>query len=87
MTNYVVSFFVGWRTFAYGLATRLIGLPLALLMAMLLFHFVERRFARGLVSAEHFWPTSYLTEKRRLRAAVPVAAGSRPEPICGRRLP
>jgi peptidoglycan/LPS O-acetylase OafA/YrhL len=41
---------------AYFLATRLIGIPGALLSAMLLFWFVERRFARNLVTDKHFWP-------------------------------
>jgi hypothetical protein len=30
--------------------------PLILLTAMLLFHFVERRFAKNLVTANAFWP-------------------------------
>jgi len=59
-TNYLLSLFCPSRTLAYGILSRSIGIPLALFLAMLLFHFIERRFARGLVSAEYFWPTSYL---------------------------
>ena len=40
----------------YFLATRLLSVPLILLTAMLLFHFVERRFAKNLVTADAFWP-------------------------------
>lgn len=56
LTNYVVSLFVPGRNAAYGVLTRGVGLPLALLAAMVLFHVVERRFARGLVTAGSFWP-------------------------------
>lgn len=42
----------------YLLTTRLLSLPLMLLAAMLLFHFVERRFAQNLVTADAFWPWS-----------------------------
>jgi peptidoglycan/LPS O-acetylase OafA/YrhL len=41
---------------AYFFATRLLSVPLILLTAMLLFHFVERRFAKNLVTANAFWP-------------------------------
>lgn len=54
--NYLVSRFVPGRTLAYALWTRGLGLPLALLAAMVLFEVVERRFARGLVTADSFWP-------------------------------
>lgn len=40
----------------YGIASRAIGIPLALFCAMLLFSFVERRTARGLVTDKIFWP-------------------------------
>jgi len=59
-TNYVLSHLCADRSVAYGLATRLIGLPLALLAAMVVFHFVERPFARGLVTAESFWPFRFV---------------------------
>jgi peptidoglycan/LPS O-acetylase OafA/YrhL len=60
LTNYVVSLFVPGRNAVYGVLTRGIGLPLAMLAAMVLFHVVERRFARGLVTADCFWPTTFL---------------------------
>jgi peptidoglycan/LPS O-acetylase OafA/YrhL len=44
------------KSSAYFLVTRLAGLPAALLVAMVLFTVVERRFARGLVTADAFWP-------------------------------
>ena len=44
------------RGMAYGLLSRGIGVPLAFLAAMTLFYFVERRQARGLVTANMFWP-------------------------------
>ena len=40
----------------YGIASRSIGIPLAFFCAMLLFSFVERRTARGLVTDKIFWP-------------------------------
>lgn len=56
IVNYGVSWFVPDKTATYALLTRLIGLPGALLAAMMLFHFVERRFARNLVTDKYFWP-------------------------------
>ncbi|HLK39483.1 MAG TPA: hypothetical protein VKU41_22155, partial [Polyangiaceae bacterium] len=40
----------------YLLLTRIVGLPACLLAAMVLFTCVERRYARGLVTADTFWP-------------------------------
>ena len=37
-------------------ATRSIAVAVSMLVAMILFNFVERRFATGLVTADHFWP-------------------------------
>jgi peptidoglycan/LPS O-acetylase OafA/YrhL len=59
--NYVVSLVVAERNWAYGLLTRLVGIPLAFLAAMLVFHVVERPFARGLVTADHFWPFRFVS--------------------------
>lgn len=53
---YAVSLFVPSRTMTYFLISRVIGLPLCILGAMTLFWFVERRFARGLVTGDAFWP-------------------------------
>ncbi len=55
-TNFIVSHITPDRNGAYALLTRLIGIPLALFFAMLLFHFVERRQARGLLTEKAFWP-------------------------------
>jgi peptidoglycan/LPS O-acetylase OafA/YrhL len=54
--NYLVSFIVFERDWSYLFLTRAIGLPGALLAAMVMFQTVERRFARGLVTADKFWP-------------------------------
>ncbi len=51
-----VARFTGDRTAIYGLATRIIGIPLAFFFAMLLFYFVERKQARGLLTDKAFWP-------------------------------
>lgn len=73
-TNYSVSLCCSGRTLAYGLATRLIGIPLSFLAAMLLFHFVERPFARGLVTADYFWPFRFVSRQTApLGAAQPKA--------------
>jgi peptidoglycan/LPS O-acetylase OafA/YrhL len=56
LVNYIVSFFTSDRTLTYGILTRLIGIPMAILFAMCLFYFVERRQARGLATGSHFWP-------------------------------
>ena len=53
---HVVSLLTTHKGLTYVLTTRLIEVPLALLVAMLIFHFIERRFARNLVTAENFWP-------------------------------
>jgi peptidoglycan/LPS O-acetylase OafA/YrhL len=54
---YAVSLCVTGKGATYGILTRIIELPLALLAAMMIFHWVERRFARGLVTADRFWPS------------------------------
>ncbi len=56
LVDNVISRFIPSRTTLYAILTRGIGLPAALFVAMLLFHFVERKFARGLVTANMFWP-------------------------------
>lgn len=56
LADWLVAFITPHRGLAYAVLTRAVGLPLALGLAMLLFHVVERRFARGLVTADHFWP-------------------------------
>jgi peptidoglycan/LPS O-acetylase OafA/YrhL len=54
--NYAVSWFIPGRTATYFALTRLLGVSGAVLAAMVLFHLVERRFARNLVTDRYFWP-------------------------------
>jgi peptidoglycan/LPS O-acetylase OafA/YrhL len=56
MTCHGVSLFFHAKGVPYYVVTRLIELPAALLAAMALFYFVERRFARGLATGNSFWP-------------------------------
>ncbi len=56
LTDNILSHFMASRSTLYAVLSRGIGLPAALFAAMLLFHFVERKFARGLVTANMFWP-------------------------------
>jgi len=53
-----VSVLIASKGAIYFLATRVIAILLILFTAMLLFHFVERRFAKNLVTANAFWPWS-----------------------------
>ncbi len=56
LMNNIVSHFTPDRNIYYGIFTRGLCIPIALFMAMLLFHFVERKFTRGLVTDKYFWP-------------------------------
>ena len=56
LVDNVISHFMTNRSTLYAVLSRGIGLPAALFAAMLLFHFVERKFARGLVTENMFWP-------------------------------
>jgi peptidoglycan/LPS O-acetylase OafA/YrhL len=56
LTDNIVSHFTSERNAYYGILTRGIGIPMALFAAMLLFYFVERRQARGLLTGNMFWP-------------------------------
>ena len=56
ITDNFISHFTSDRNAMYGLLTRVIGVPLALFCAMLLFTFVERRQAKGLLTDKKFWP-------------------------------
>ena len=56
LVNYLVSYVTPERNAMYAILTRTLELPLALFLSMLLFHFVERKQARGLVTATAFWP-------------------------------
>ena len=56
LVDYLCSLVLPDRSLLYGALTRGLGIPLAVFIAMLLFHFVERRQARGLVTGNIFWP-------------------------------
>jgi peptidoglycan/LPS O-acetylase OafA/YrhL len=56
LVDNIISHFTTDRNAYYGLLTRGIGVPLALFAAMLLFYFVEKRQARGLITGNQFWP-------------------------------
>ncbi len=56
LTDNFVAHFTTEKNLYYGLFTRLIFIPVSLFASMLLFSFVERRFAHGLVTENIFWP-------------------------------
>ncbi len=56
LTDQIVANLTPGRNAWYAIMSRGIGLPMALFAAMLLFHFVERRQARGLITGDIFWP-------------------------------
>lgn len=56
LVNYFASLAFSGRNVTYFILTRVVQLPLALVVAMVLFWFVERHFARGLATADQFWP-------------------------------
>lgn len=55
-TDAVAAHFTATGSVFYALFTRGVGVPLAFFAAMLLFHFVERWQARGLLTGNMFWP-------------------------------
>lgn len=56
LTNYMISYFIMDRSLMYGVLSRILGILFSFLTAMILFHFVERKQARGLQTAHQFWP-------------------------------
>lgn len=56
LVDYLCSMFLPERNILYGVLTRGGGILLAGFAAILLFNFVERRQARGLVTDKIFWP-------------------------------
>ena len=56
LVDNMIARFTPGRNAIYAVLTRGVGIPLGLFAAMLLFHFVERRQAHGLVTGEYFWP-------------------------------
>jgi peptidoglycan/LPS O-acetylase OafA/YrhL len=59
LTDYIISLFVIKKDIVYFLLTRLIGIPASILISMMLFYYVERYFARGLVTGNYFWYHQY----------------------------
>ena len=83
LANYIASFMIPVRDARYFVLSRGIGLSLAMFLAMVLFTTVERRFARGLVTAGAFWPWQArraLTDDAVTRAR-PRQAARLPRPI------
>ncbi|GAB3927594.1 acyltransferase family protein [Larkinella terrae] len=70
LLNFAVSNFLPGRNLLYGAVTRLLMFPVCLFAAMLLFQFVERRYARGLQTANRFWPWSGRKKEKPDQAAV-----------------
>ena len=56
LNNYLISYFVPDRSLLYGVLSRVLGWVFSFLAAMILFHLVERKQARGLATADQFWP-------------------------------
>jgi len=56
LTYWAISQLVDTKGPTYYVASRSVAVVLSMLVAMVLFNFVERRFAAGLVTANHFWP-------------------------------
>jgi peptidoglycan/LPS O-acetylase OafA/YrhL len=61
LANWFASLLVPSRTASYFVLTRVTGLPLAMFLAMVTFWVVERRYARGLATADSFWPALHLS--------------------------
>ena len=56
LVDNLAALFTSERNIWYGVLSRGAGIPIAIFAGMLLFHFVERRQARGLVTGHIFWP-------------------------------
>lgn len=54
--DYLASLVFPDRSIAYGFSSRVFGLVFSFLAAMTIFSLIERRFARGLTTADSFWP-------------------------------
>ena len=56
LTGWAISLLVDTKGYIYYVTTRFIAAVLSMLVAMILFSLVERRFATNLVTANQFWP-------------------------------
>jgi len=68
----VASTFGGTRSVVFRLLVASSSAGLSLFAAMLLFSLVERRFARGLVTAEAFWPFQAEPARTKIHDELPV---------------
>jgi peptidoglycan/LPS O-acetylase OafA/YrhL len=59
LVNYLTSYIVEDRSILYAVITRSGGILVSFFVAMVLFYFVERKQARGLQTADQFWPPIY----------------------------
>lgn len=84
IANNLASELFALKSRAYFLFSRALGIPGALFAAMLLFWFVERRYARGLVTAKQFWPPLFRPVRRAPAAGSSPPSGSSPSPASPR---
>lgn len=56
MIYWLSSLLIDTKGIAFYLVTRVAALAASIFIAMITFSFVERRFAKGLVTADQFWP-------------------------------
>ncbi|QEH38543.1 Acyltransferase family protein [Aquisphaera giovannonii] len=61
LCSHLTSLFTSGKDAGYFLISRLMGLPAAFLVAILLFTFVECRFAHNLETKDQFWPWQAVT--------------------------
>jgi peptidoglycan/LPS O-acetylase OafA/YrhL len=64
LADATVAHFVRGRTIEYHLGTRLLAAVGTMLVSMLLFWFVERKFAHSLATSDAFWPWQASTATR-----------------------
>jgi peptidoglycan/LPS O-acetylase OafA/YrhL len=55
LTTYIICFFIADKNILWFVVTRCIGLAGIAISSMLIFYFLERYFARGLVTGDCFW--------------------------------
>ena len=56
VASYVASLISPGKDMLYFMLSRGLGIPAAFLVAMFVFSFIEKRYARGLITADNFWP-------------------------------
>jgi peptidoglycan/LPS O-acetylase OafA/YrhL len=58
MVCHMVSFFISGKSIEYFAITRILSVIFSMMVAILIFHNIERRTARNLITADAFWPWS-----------------------------